>query len=385
MNDRQSSFHRLSGVRLRAIRSALPETEIRLEDEAEHYADRKKAARLRLALGMDRRRVAAPDVTASDLCAFAAESILAACPGARSGTDALIFVSQSPDWHQPPTACELQHRLGLAHSCAALDVNQGCAGYVYGLWLASALIASGAAGQVLFLAGDVHAAGRDMRNRVTSPVFGDGASATLLEKDANAPDLVFGLGTDGSGFEAIITPAGNARIPFSFDPDANVDLVTPVFDREGNPWRLVDTWMDGGAVFNFTMQTVPGHLAALMDHAGNPPVDALILHQANRHIVESIAQRAGFAREIAPTSSFSRYGNLAVASIPVQLCESFGGGGAPGRLVLCGYGIGLSWASCLCEPGDWDCAPPLDFVPDPGRPTRAQRIERWKQRFRGER
>lgn len=385
MNDRRSPFHRLSGVRLRAIRAALPETEIRLEDEAPQYADKKKAARLRLALGMDRRRVAAPDVTASDLCAHAAESILAAHPEARNATDALLFVSQSPDWHQPPTACELQHRLGLPRSCAALDVNQGCAGYVYGLWLSAALIASGAASRALLLAGDVHAAGRDMRNRVTSPVFGDGGSATLLEKDAGAPDLVFGLGTDGSGFEAIITPAGNARIPFSFDPEANVDLVTPVFDREGNPWRLVDTWMDGGAVFNFTMQTVPDHLRALIAYAGNPPVDALILHQANRHIVESIAERAGFSRKLAPASSFTSYGNLAVASIPVQLCESFGEGRAPGRLALCGYGIGLSWASCLCEPGRWDCAAPLTFVPDPARPTRAQRIESWKQRFRGER
>lgn len=384
MDKRQSSFHRLSGVRIRAIRAALPETEIRLEEEAEHYADKKKAARLRLALGMHRRRVAPPDVTASDLCAFAAENLLAAHPDARADTDALIFVSQSPDWHQPPTACELQHRLGLPRSCAAFDVNQGCAGYVYGLWLAGALIASGAARRVLLLAGDVHAAGRDMRNRVTSPVFGDGASATLLKRDADAPDLLFGLGTDGSGFEAIITPAGNARIPISFDPEANVDLVTPVFDREGNPWRLVDTWMDGGAVFNFTMQTVPAHIRELMAHADNGAIDALILHQANRHIVESIAERAGFSRKLAPSSSFSSYGNLAVASIPVQLCESFGQGRAPGRLLLCGYGIGLSWASCLCEPGPWDCAPPLTFLPDPGRPTRAQRIESWKQRFRGE-
>ena len=168
-------FHTFHNVKISALRTAVPANEIRLEDEIHFYGGSvKKITRLRATLGMDRRRVCPPDVTASDLCAHAALSLLDAVPDARQAIDALIFVSQMPDWHQPATACELQHRLGLTRHCAAFDVNQGCTGYIYGLWLSASLIASGAARQVLVLVGDAHPSERDIRNRITAPVFGDG-------------------------------------------------------------------------------------------------------------------------------------------------------------------------------------------------------------------
>lgn len=382
-------FHTLHHVRIMGIRSAVPTTEIRLEDECAFYGgNTKKVARLHAALGMDRRRVCPPDVTASDLCAHAAEALLQAFPKARSATDALVFVSQAPDWVQPATSCELQHRLGLGRQCAAFDVNQGCSGYVYGLWLCSSLIAAGAARQVLLLVGDVNLAGRDARNRITVPVFGDGGSATLLARDEQAGPLRFGLGTDGRDFEAIITPGGGARIPLVPDPADNEALFKDIVDPSGTPWRLLKTYMDGGAIFNFTMDVVPEHIRASLEYAGltEKDIDWLILHQANRQIVETIAAKAGFAPEKAPWASFGKYGNLASASIPVALCDTFGNTRQPpGKVVVCGYGIGLSWGSCLCDIAEWDCAPPLDYEPGPSRQTRRQRIERWEQILRGER
>lgn len=380
-------FHALHHARIAGLRAAVPENEIRIEDEAEfHGGNIKKINRLRSTVGIDRRRVCPPDVTASDLCACAAQALLEAFPENRHKIDALIFVSQSPDWLQPATACELQHRLGLPQNCAAFDVNQGCAGYIYGLWISSSLIASGAAKKVLLLVGDASSRGRDVRNRIIAPVFGDGGSATLLVRDEGGPSLEFGFGTDGSGFETIIVPAGQARIPYSRKPDENRELMTDYFDPAGNPWQLLDTYMDGGAVFNFTMDVVPGHLRDAIAHAGlsQDEINWLILHQANRHIVATLAEKAGFPLKKVPNESFGRYGNLAAASIPAALCDAFHNISSPGKTLMCGYGIGLAWGSCLCDLEDFNCAPVIDFLPDPGRQTRQQRIERWQKIFQGE-
>lgn len=379
-------FCQINGIKITGIRAAVPSREIAIEDEARYHGGPKKVARLRSAIGMDRRRVCPPDVTASDLCAFAAENLLAAFPGAREKIDVLIFVSQSPDWFQPATACELQNRLYLPTSCAAFDVNQGCAGYVYGLWLASSLLAAGALNSALLLVGDVNARGRDVRNRITAPVFGDGGSATLLRRDSGATPMSFSFGTDGSGFEMIIVPGGQSRIPYSRDPQENNELVENFADPLGNPWTLVDTYMDGGAVFNFTMDVVADHIQKMMVQAGVSPdgINWLILHQANRHIVRTLAEKAGFPLEKTPDETFGLYGNLASASIPVALCAAFEQNSNPGSTLMCGYGIGLSWGSCLCDLKGLNCAPVLDFEADPKRLTRQDRIERWKKIFRGE-
>ncbi|MBD5417265.1 MAG: ketoacyl-ACP synthase III [Desulfovibrio sp.] len=380
-------FHELHHIRIAGLRAAVPANEIRLEDEAAYYGGSlKKVARMRATLGMDRRRVCPPDVTASDLCAHAARALLNDMPGVIDNIDALVFVSQSPDWKQPATACELQHRLGLPTSCATFDVNQGCSGYVYGLWIASSLVGAGAARQALLLVGDAHAGGRDPRNRVMAPVFGDGGSATLLVRDETAPPLQFGFGTNGQEFETIITPGGQARIPLLRDAAANAVLAEDILDPMGNPWQLGDAWMDGGAVFNFTMDVVPPHIEAALHHASlsTDDIAMLILHQANTQIVRTIAEKAGFPPEKAPGDSFSRYGNLAAASIPAALCDAFGHVASPGKILMCGYGIGLAWGSCLCDLEHWNCSPTLDFTPDPDRPTRAARVERWQKILRGE-
>lgn len=380
-------FYDMPNVRIAAVRAAVPANEISLDEEAEFYGGSlKKIARLKAVLGMDKRRVCPADVTASDLCAYAAQALFKDYPEYRHKIDALVFVSQSPDWLQPATACELQNRLGLPQSCAAFDVNQGCTGYIYGLWLASSIIAAGAE-NTLLLVGDANPRGRDKRNRVTAPVFGDGGSATLVIKKPGAPAVSFSFGTDGSGFETIIVPAGQARIPYSRDVRENDDLSAYYIDPSNTPWQLGDTFMDGGAVFNFTMEKVPPHIREMLARNKLPPQDLrwLILHQANKHIVDTIAEKAGIELAKAPDSSFSKYGNLASASIPAALCEAFADIKSPGMTLMCGYGIGLAWGSCLCDLEHLDCSPVMDFIPDPNRPTRRQRIDRWKKIFLGER
>lgn len=376
------SYCSLNGVRLSSVYAAVPQKEIRLEDELAYYGGSlKKAERARKMIGTDRRRIAWPGITASDLCKAAALRLLEEQSVDRETIDALIFVSQSPDYDLPATACILQHELGLPATCAAFDVNQGCAGFVYGLWLAASLISAGSCGRVLLLAGDACNAPRDPHNRITTPIFGDGGSASLLCRDYEAAAMHFSLGTDGSGYKAIIVPGGRSRLPYSRDFEENRIFFEDIRSASGTPWRLNGVYMNGGEVFQFTLETVPAHLREFMKQTGASPesVDWLFLHQANRQIVEMVAEKAGFPVAKAPWQSFSRYGNLSSASIPAALCDLFGQAGTTGkgRFLLCGYGVGLSWASCLLETAGIACGQVLDVPPADNGPDREEHIRHW--------
>ncbi len=382
-------FNTYNKVRIVAVRTAVPANAVNIEDEIEHYdGNIKKIQRLQKIAGIDTRRIAPDGVTASDLCAHAAQSLFEKFPEFRDTIDALIFMTQTPDWRQPATACELQHRLQLPTTCATFDVNQGCSGYVYGLWLAGSLIESGAAKTVLVLAGDAPAQRIDRRNRILAPVFGDGGSATILTYDPTAQPTYFGIGSDGSGYDAIITPAGAGRIPFVREHTHNAACVEDMHDAEGTPWQLFDTFMDGKKVFEFTMRVVPKHIMASLDYAklSHEDIGALILHQANRQIMQNIAMSTNFPIQKVLMESFSKYGNLANASIPTAMCDE---GvrllqlmhNTEHMALLCGYGIGLSWASCICSLQQTDFAPVLDFTPSEDFLPRKELIQKWKEKL----
>lgn len=383
-------FAQLAHTRIEAVATAVPSRAISIDDELKYYGNsEKKAARAKKMIGTDTRHPAWPGQTASDLCFAAAQELLARDPAMRESIDALIFVSQSPDFDIPATACILQNRLGLPASCAAFDMNQGCAGYVYGLWNAASLIASGACAHVLLLVGDAASLPRNPANRITSPIFGDGGSATLLCRDETAEPLFFSLGTDGAGYAHIIVPAGASRLPFSKNFEENRPYFTDIISADGTPWRLDEPFMDGAKVFDFTMNVVPGHIREVLKKAGRTAdsIDWFILHQANCQIVREIAKKTGLPADKTPCETFSRYGNLSSASIPAALCDLFGTAGTTGRqtLYLCGYGVGLAWASCVWQAEACAISPVL-FVgpPDPALASREAQLERWTKHLSGE-
>lgn len=371
----------LRNVRLKAVYAAVPEQEITIESELAYYGSFKKLERARRMLGTDRRRVTWDNLTASDLCKAAAERLLREQDVDRQTLDAIIFVSQSPDYELPATAGILQHTLGLSNSCAAFDVNQGCSGYVYGLWLGGSLIGSGACRRVLLLAGDANTARRDVRNRVTAPILCDGGSASLLEYDATAAPIPFSLGTDGSGFRHLLIPGGRSRVPFARDLEGNKVFFTDITTSSGTPWRLGEVYMNGLEVFKFILDVVPGHLQQFLTYCDTTQdaIDWVILHQANKQIVEAVADKSGFPLPKVPCETFSRYGNLSSASVPATFCDTFGKAGTSGRqrLLLSGFGVGFSWASCLIEARDIACAPVLDVRPPEGAPGPKEWLSYW--------
>ncbi|CAK7027792.1 MAG: 3-oxoacyl-[acyl-carrier-protein] synthase 3 [Desulfovibrio sp.] len=224
-----------------------------------------------------------------------------------------------------------------------------------------------------------------------APVFGDAGSASLIEYYEKENPLSFSLGSDGSGYEAIIRPGGGARIPHLPTDADDGPYMAEVRDMNGQPWRVGtfgNAWMDGATVFDFTMSVVPAHIGAHLEHAGLSPqsFDYLVLHQANKQIVQGLGRMTGFAPEQVPWEPLATYGNQSSASIPGAICDQLRDAsiGRDMRLMLCGYGIGLSWASCIGSFPGLHVSGIHDFIPSDPPVSREEHIAYWHRKFKGE-
>jgi 3-oxoacyl-[acyl-carrier-protein] synthase-3 len=346
---------------LRGLVTCVPRTERRIDDEVELFGgNARQIARIKKTIGLDRRRVVEPGVTSADLCGHAAGELLAAAGRAADAVDALVCVTQTPDYLQPCNAAVLHGRMGLRKDCAALDVNLGCSGYVYGLWLAHMMIESGGCATVLLLAGDTVSRLVHPRDRAVAPLFGDGGSATLLEAGEVDSPACFSLGTDGTGFDKLIVPAGGARRP------SGPETRTEHADESGNVRCAENLFMDGAEIFNFSIEVEPRAVRELLEYAGTAmdAVDAFVFHQANRYILGNIAKRLDLDPAKVPMATVERFGNQSSASIPCAICGELEQrllAPEPATLFVSGFGVGLSWASALVRAGGLAACRVVDY------------------------
>jgi 3-oxoacyl-[acyl-carrier-protein] synthase-3 len=333
---------RTRGSRIVGLVSCLPPRRI----ENSHFSERfgAKLDDVVKMTGVKTRYWVEDGVTTSDLCARAADELLARLSWDRASVDGIIFVSQTPDYRLPATACVLQARLGLRPGIVAFDVPLGCSGYPYGLWLAMMTIQSGAARRVLLAVGDTSSVICDPDDRATRPLFGDAASVTAIEADGES-EAIHILGTDGRGAENLILPKGASRSCAGHPKFSDYPADT--------------LYMDGGEVFNFTLKAVPALVRETVAAAGETidGYDAFVFHQANAFMLKHIVKKTKIAPERAPIN-IDRYGNTSSASIPLVLTTDL----APAltehrmRLALVGFGVGYSWASTTLTAGPLTCA-----------------------------
>ncbi len=251
----------------------------------------------------------------------------------------LLFVTQTPDYESPSTACVLHKRLGLSKECIAFDVNLGCSGFVFGLNIASSLLHSSKARYALVLVGDTLARKNTLFTRVKAShaeamLFGDSGTATLLEK-AGTGSLLVSSHTDGNSYKAIIHPYGWWR-----HPEVSAEKVKN------------NETMDDIAVFNFATIEAVRQINDYLKDTGTSPddYDCLVLHQANKMIIKRIGKKTGFPDE-KNLVSIDTFANTSGASIPVTLVKTYGDLNEDRRIraLCCGYGVGLSWATAVVD------------------------------------
>ncbi|PPU32269.1 MULTISPECIES: ketoacyl-ACP synthase III [unclassified Xanthomonas] len=301
---------------------------------------RSERERLVRNIGIETRRMSQPWQCFSDLALDATEVLLEKLQWKREEIDALIVVTQSPDYPIPATAIILQDRLGLSHATVAFDVNLGCSAYPFGINLLGSMIAAGGVKKGLLLVGDRSA-------NLEDPIFSDSGTATALEFDQNAAPMYFDLNSDGSGYRAIILPVGGQREPVA------IQHLLPYRENEKDRWhQATDLQLDGTAVLSFSTQRVPPAVEKLIAYAGvsKDDIDYFVFHQANRMINETIRKKLGLAIEKVP-STLRDFGNTSGASLPLTMTARINKEleSGPKRVLLSGFGIGLSWGTCLVD------------------------------------
>jgi 3-oxoacyl-[acyl-carrier-protein] synthase-3 len=325
-------------VEVSGVSCAVPEAVRTLEDLQKTFGV-EQSRRIAKSVGVDRRHVSTGGLCTSDLCFVAAERLLEKIKWERESIDLLVFVSVTPDYVAPATACTLQHRLKLNRNCAAFDVSHACSAYPYGLWIVSNLISCGSARRALLLVGDTVSRLVSPQDQATAPLFGDAGSATAIQCNEATSPLSFELGSDGGGARHLMVKHGK------------------------------ELHMNGTEVFAFTLREVPALTHKILDRAGwtFDDVDAVVMHQASLFMVQHLAKKMHIPKEKV-ILNLDEYGNTSAASIPLALSTGMADDlrRKSKRLILLGFGAGFSWGGVALTCGPLQIPEVAIVKPDAG-------------------
>jgi 3-oxoacyl-[acyl-carrier-protein] synthase-3 len=330
------------GCKIARIEYFLPENLV-TNEWLEKTSGRWSAEKIEKKVGIRERHIAKKEETSLDLAYEASARVLAGYD--KNKIDFVLLCTQSPDYFLPTSACILQDKLGLRTDIGAFDFNLGCSGYVYGLAMAKGFINSGIAGTVLLVVSETYSKfihEKDFSNRT---IFGDGAAATIIEKDEEEYIFDFVLGTDGKGWDKLVVPNGGLRHPF--DPNAPVTE-----DESGNLRSPNNLYMNGTEIFNFTIEAIPPVVADVLqkNRLDMDTVDYFIFHQANKYMIDYLRKKI----KIPPEKFYQNMlftGNTVSATIPIALKDSLEQGVVKkgDTVLLCGFGVGYSWGAAIIK------------------------------------
>ena len=293
--------------------------------------------------GIKERRVVDGELV-SDLATRAGEKLFEEHGIDRNDIDFLLLCTECPDYYLPATACVVQDRLGLKKTTGALDFNLGCSGFVYGLALAKGLIGTGIAKKVMLITADTLPRTVHPTDKSTRTIFGDAAAATLIEGSDTARIGEFVLGTDGSGMDKLIIPAGAWAAPRS--PETAVERT----NRWGNTRSAENLYMNGPEVLRFTLETVPPAVEQVLEiHSLRmEDIELFVFHQATRMILEHLRKEIDIPEEKFYVNIENK-GNTVSATIPIALRDAADEGRLrPGdRVMVVGFGVGFSWGTTI--------------------------------------
>ena len=329
-----------TGSRIAGLVSCIPTNNVNNAVLADRFGEDAVADVVKM-IGVLNRRHVAPGQSTSDLCKEAGATLIARLGWAPDTIDGLIFLSQTPDYRLPATACALQRELGIPAGIFAFDINLGCSGYPYALWLASTIIQSGAAKRILVAVGDTISRVVDPTDRATALLFGDAGTVTAVEATDSSAVAQFILGSDGAGTGNLIIPEGAFK---SYPSNLDKRMIGK------DPSCL---FMDGGEVFNFTLRSIPPLVARLVELTeGNGEHDFYLFHQANRFMLNHLRKKSKLPENKVPIN-IQDFGNTSSASIPLLLTTSIADHvrHKETKIAMFGFGVGYSWAAASMSVG----------------------------------
>jgi 3-oxoacyl-[acyl-carrier-protein] synthase-3 len=325
---------------IKAIEYYLPERIVTNEDLAWEFPEW-DAPKITAKVGVEKRHISAPNETATDMAIQAAQKLFASGVD-KTAVDYVLFCTQSPDYFLPASACVIQESLGLSKNTGALDFNQGCSGYIYGLSLAKGLIAANIASNVLLLTAETYTKRLHPKDKGNRTIFGDAASASLISTEGFAEIGEFCLGTDGSGAENLIIKNGGARNP------EHSNAVE--FDDNNNPVSPDYIYMNGSEIFSFTLTAVPALVKDTLakNNIDKEAIDIFIFHQANKYMLDFLRKKIKIDEDKF-YMYLSEVGNTVSSTIPIAMCEALKAGVLKKgmKVLLAGFGVGLSWGGCV--------------------------------------
>lgn len=301
-------------IGIKAIEYVLPK-EVLTNEQLELLYEDWTAEKIYEKTGIKQRHVVKEGELASDLAVEAATKLFDSkviCP---SEVEFILLATQSPDYILPTTACILQDRLGIPYSAGALDYNLGCSAFIYGLALAKGLIAGGIVTNVLLITTETYSKHINKLDKSTRTIFGDAAAATLICKGENVHEIgEFDLGTDGSGADNLIIPAGGMRMP------KTEETCIKKIDDNGSTRCNENLYMNGAEVFNFTIKRVPTTVDNVLNksYLSKDNIDLFVFHQANKFMLDFLRKKMRI-----PAEKFyinlEDIGNTVSSSIPIAL------------------------------------------------------------------
>lgn len=310
----------IKNLKLSGVAACVPRNEVTMTDFYPVFGEN-EVKRISLSTGIGSVRIAPAHMRSSDLCFEASLELFRILNVDKDEIDAVVFISQTPDFIMPATSCILQNRLGLKKTVLAFDINYGCSGYIYGLLQAALLINTGACKKVLLCVGDTISKHLDPNDHKLRLVMGDGGSASLIE--AGCDTWSFDICTDGSGYKSLIIPKNEQQNGFLY--------------------------MDGAAIMEFALREVKCVIdsVVLEQQKDLNGISAIVLHQANFFMLQYLRKKIGVNKNIVPVE-VDRYGNTGSASIPLTMCAHYADKKIDlNSTILAGFGVGLSWGAVL--------------------------------------
>lgn len=336
------AFLKIENVKISGISACVPPTQVKNID-SELIADKRELDKYIETTGVEKRYIAEGNICSSDLCCDAAEKLISSLKWDKLEIECLIFVSQTPDYIFPATACVLQDRLNLSTDCMSFDLTMSCPGWIYGLSTISAIISSGKVKKALLLVGETSTKAKSPYDRVNL-LAGDAGTATALEFSKGAAPIYFDMHTDGSHFKSLIIPDGGYRHPVTKDSFEYVMCKDDVLRNR------LQANMEGDSIFSFAVNTAPKEIKNLLLKLDidKSEIDFFLIHQANQMINKFIQKRLK-VEDSKCIYNIQNFGNTSSTSIPLmivnKLMNSFGGV----KVIASAFGTGLAWGTMYFE------------------------------------